>query len=75
MTIKLDLSYDRIGRCPTCTNNLPLHSDNSYCQRCNEGWDGFIDVSVASEAAIRSELRLALQALDSSETRDTVDGE
>jgi len=61
-------TYDR---CSECRNLLPCN-DRGYCQRCETGWDGFIDLEVATEPEIQRELELAYYAQGSYEIRGKV---
>ena len=72
MTILTYQYRSKHKRCYSCRcTNLPTDTIGC-CQRCNDGWLGFIDLETSSEDLLRRELRLAEHAKVSEEMRSRI---
>jgi len=64
-----NMTYERIAKCSYCRcTSLPVN-DAGYCQRCNEGWYGFLNLPSATVGELERELQLVLCALTTEETK------
>src|SRR3990167_5174956 len=55
-----NMTYERIAKCSYCRcTSLPVN-DAGYCQRCNEGWYGFLNLPSATVGELEPERPAAL---------------